>query len=76
MLVVFPLGLLVTAVLFDIVYLVTSDTTFAAVSFWCIVAGVVGGLLAAFPGLIDLVNIPGSTGRASLLAGTQSEIWP
>jgi uncharacterized membrane protein len=47
MLIVFPLGLLVTAVIFDVVRIVTGDATFAAVAFWCIAAGVLGGLLAA-----------------------------
>lgn len=61
MLIVFPLGLLVTAVIFDVVRMVTGDGTFAAVAFWCIAAGMVGGLLAAIFGLVDWLNIPAGT---------------
>lgn len=60
-LIVYPLGLLSTAVIFDIIYLVTANPTWATVAFWMIAAGIVGGLLAAVFGLIDLVNIPNGT---------------
>ena len=59
--IVFPLGLLATAVIFDIIYLVTVNTTFSTVSFWMIAAGLIGGLLAAVFGLIDYLNIPSNT---------------
>jgi uncharacterized membrane protein len=70
-LIVYPLGLLSTAVIFDIIYLVTADTRWATVSFWMIAAGVVGGLLAAVFGLIDYLNIPNGTRakRIGLLHG-------
>jgi uncharacterized membrane protein len=61
MLVVFPLGLLVTALIFDIVYLATGNAGFATVSFWNIAAGVIGGLLAAVFGLVDWLAIPAGT---------------
>jgi uncharacterized membrane protein len=61
MLIVFPLGLLVTAVIFDVVRMVTGDSAFATVAFWCIAAGVIGGLLAAVFGLADWLNIPSGT---------------
>lgn len=61
MLIVLPLGLFSTAVVFDIVYLVTNDPVFADVSFWEITAGIVGGLLAAVFGLIDWTAIPKGT---------------
>lgn len=60
-LIVFPLGLLSTAVIFDILFLITLNTTFATVSFWMIAAGLIGGLLAAVFGLIDFLNIPDGT---------------
>lgn len=60
-LIVFPLGLLSTAVIFDILFLITLNTTFATVSFWMIAAGLIGGLLAAVFGLIDYLNIPNGT---------------
>ena len=52
MLIVFPLGLLATAVVFDILYVVTGNRDLATFSFWAIVAGLVGGLLAALFGLL------------------------
>jgi uncharacterized membrane protein len=58
MLIVFPVGLFVTAVLFDIIYLTTNNTTFATVSFFLIAVGVVGGLLAAVFGFIDWSALP------------------
>jgi uncharacterized membrane protein len=61
MLIVFPLGLLITAVIFDVVYLATDNASFATASFWCIAAGIIGGLLAAVFGLIDWLNIPAGT---------------
>jgi uncharacterized membrane protein len=61
MLVVFPLGLLATSVVWDICYLVAKDATWGVVSFWTIVAGVIGGLLAAIPGFIDWLSIPKNT---------------
>lgn len=61
MLVVFPLGLLSTAVIFDIGYLVTDNEELATFSFWAIAAGVVGGLAAALFGLIDWLGIPRDT---------------
>jgi uncharacterized membrane protein len=53
MLIVFPLGLLATAVAFDIVGLLTGDNAWYGISFWMIAAGIVGGLLSAVFGLID-----------------------
>jgi uncharacterized membrane protein len=60
-LIVFPLGLLVTSLIFDIIGLATGTQTLAAVSFWNIAAGVIGGLLAAVFGLIDWLAIPTGT---------------
>jgi uncharacterized membrane protein len=70
-LIVYPLGLLSTAVIFDVIYLVTGNPTWATVSFWMIAAGIVGGLLAAVFGLIDYLNIPTGTRakRIGLLHG-------
>ena len=60
-LIVFPLGLLSTAVIFDVVYLLTDNSTFALVSYWMLVAGLIGGLVAAVPGWIDWFAIPSGT---------------
>ena len=61
MLIVFPLGLLSTAVIFDVLYLATSNADLATFSFWAMAAGLVGGLLAAIFGLIDWMVIPKGT---------------
>ena len=60
-LVVFPLGLLTTSVVFDVVHLLAGGARWAGISFWMIAAGVVGGLLAAVFGLIDWLAIPPGT---------------
>ena len=60
-LIVYPLGLLSAAVIFDVIYLFTGNTTWTTVSFWMIAAGVIGGLLAAVFGLIDFLAIPSGT---------------
>lgn len=61
MLVVFPLGLLATSVVWDAAYLAGGETMWAQISFWSIVAGLVGAALAAIPGLIDFLAIPQGT---------------
>jgi uncharacterized membrane protein len=61
MLVVFPLGLLSTAVVFDILYVATGNADLATFSFWALVAGIVGGLAAAIFGLIDWLGLPAGT---------------
>jgi uncharacterized membrane protein len=61
MLIVFPLGLLATAVAFDIVGLVQGNYSWFGVSYWMISAGIIGGLLAAVFGTIDWIAIPSGT---------------
>jgi uncharacterized membrane protein len=61
MLIVFPLGLLATAVVFDIVYLISNGTQWTVVAYYMIGAGVVGGLAAAIFGWLDWFAIPGGT---------------
>src|SRR5438270_5825223 len=61
MLIVFPLGLLATAVIFDILHLASGDGLWTQVSFAIIAVGVIGGLLAALFGLIDWLAIPADT---------------
>lgn len=66
MLIVFPLGLLATSVVFDIVARVAADGKWAEIAFWMIAAGVLGGLLAAVFGLIDWLALPDSTRAKSV----------
>lgn len=61
MLIVFPLGLLATAVIFDVLYLLTDRVGFQISAAYAIGAGVIGGLVAALFGWIDLRAIPSGT---------------
>ena len=61
MLIVFPLGLLATGVVFDAIYLASDNPTMSTVSYWMIVSGILTGLAAAVPGWIDWLAIPGGT---------------
>jgi uncharacterized membrane protein len=64
MLIVFPLGLLATSLIFDIIHLSTGNARWADISYWMLASGIIGGLIAAVPGVIDLLHIPRGT-RAS-----------
>jgi uncharacterized membrane protein len=57
----FPLGLLTTSVIFDVVHLLTGSGKWSEISFWMMAAGVIGGLVAAVFGLIDWLAIPSGT---------------
>ncbi len=61
MLVPFPVGLLSTAVVFDVVYLINDRPGFTVASAYAIAAGVIGGALAAPFGWIDWFKIPANT---------------
>jgi len=61
MLIVFPLGLFATAVIFDILYLITDRTGFQISAAYTIAAGVIGGLVAALFGAMDWRAIPSGT---------------
>jgi uncharacterized membrane protein len=67
-LIVFPIGLFATTVIFDILYLATGNEAFPTVSFYMIAAGVIGGLLAAIFGLIDWLALPNNS-RAKSIGG-------
>ena len=66
MLIPFPFGLLATAVIFDIVYLIWGNPTMVTVSYWMIVAGIIGAVAAAPFGLIDWLAIPQNTRAKSV----------
>src|SRR4051794_9902997 len=61
MLIVFPLGLLATALIFDVIALAGRNGAWSGMAFYLIAAGVIGGLLAAVFGLIDWLAIPSGT---------------
>ena len=61
MLIVFPLGLLAMAVIFDILSKIANTTRWTEMAFYMIGAGLVTGLIAAVFGLIDFLAIPPGT---------------
>jgi uncharacterized membrane protein len=75
-LVVFPLGLLITGTIFDLIYLASDNGTFAEVGFWMISAGIIGAVLAALTGFTDWTGIPRGTRakRIGALHGTFNAI--
>ncbi len=60
-LIVFPLGLLITSVIFDIIHLVTGNGYWSEIGFWMLVGGLIGGIIAGFAGFIDWAAIPDGT---------------
>ena len=61
MLIVFPLGLLATALVFDAIQLITGNGFWSELSYWMIAAGVISGLIAAPFGFVDWLAIPSRT---------------
>jgi uncharacterized membrane protein len=61
MLIVFPLGLLSTAVVFDIIYLISGTVQWTIVAYYMIGAGIIGGAAAAVFGWLDWIAIPAGT---------------
>ena len=61
MLLIFPLGLLATAVIFDLITLWFGNPKWTGMAFWLIAAGIVSGLSAAIFEFIDWTRIPAGT---------------
>jgi uncharacterized membrane protein len=61
MLIVFPLGLLGMAAIFDLIHLFAGGTGLSAAAYYMLPAGVVTGLVAAVFGLVDWLAIPEGT---------------
>ncbi|HLK49470.1 MAG TPA: DUF2231 domain-containing protein [Bryobacteraceae bacterium] len=60
-LIAFPVGLLLTAAIFDIIFAITNDSRWTETAFYLIGAGVLGGLAAAVFGLLDWLGVPSET---------------
>jgi uncharacterized membrane protein len=73
MLVVFPLGLLATSLVFDLIRLAGGGEGFSVSAFYMIAAGIIGGLAAAVFGLVDYLAIPRQT-RAKTIAAAHGLI--
>src|SRR5919201_2494098 len=65
MLVAFPIGLFVTSFVFDLISRASGNPALAAAAWYCAIAGIITGLAAAVPGLIDLLGVvpPRSSGK-------------
>ena len=61
MLIVFPLGLLAMALVFDVMHFATGNGYWSEIAYRLISAGILTGLLAAPFGLIDWIAIPNGT---------------
>ncbi|PZG12422.1 hypothetical protein C1I95_25860 [Micromonospora craterilacus] len=61
MLVMFPVALLVTAVLFDVIDALGGPRFLGEVAYWNLTVGLIGGVLAAAAGAVDLLAIPAGT---------------
>lgn len=57
MLVGLPIGLLTFSFLSDVIYRATGTSAWSRVAFYTLGGGIVGALLAAIPGLVDLVGM-------------------
>src|SRR3954470_1725927 len=71
MLIVFPLGLLGSSIIFDIAYLVSHNGRWSDIAYWMVAVGIISGLVAAVFGRIDWLAIPAGTRakRIGLLHG-------
>ena len=67
-----PIGLWVFAVVADLVYLGCGGAAWKEVARYCIGGGIVGALLAAVPGLVDLTSI--SAGNVRKIALTHMTV--
>src|SRR5437764_1298314 len=66
MLIVFPLGLLGMATIFDLIFAATGARDLPVASWWMIAAGVITGLLAAVFGFWDWLAVPSGTRAKSV----------
>jgi uncharacterized membrane protein len=66
MLIVFPLGLLGMAVIFDVIRFITGNTALSTASHYMIGAGIIMGLVAAVFGLVDWLAVPANTRAKSV----------
>ncbi len=63
MFVVFPIGLWVFSLVADIIYLAGKNAAWSIVAYYCIIGGIVGGLIAAIFGFIDWASLKPSRAK-------------
>lgn len=66
MLIPFPLGLLATALIFDLIHVIFDQEALAQAAYYMIAAGIISGLIAAIFGFIDWMAIPNDTRAKSV----------
>lgn len=66
MLIVFPLGLFVATVIFDIIYLISGETSYPTIAYYDMLVGIIGGLIAAVFGFRDWLAVPAGTRAKSI----------
>lgn len=76
MLVSFPIGLWVTAAVFDIIHFITGNGYWSGIAFWMIAVGGISAVLAALTGALDWTGIPKDTvaRRVGLIHGIGNSI--
>src|SRR5690349_12332881 len=67
MLVPIPIGLWLFSLVCDLVFVFGGGEVWRTVAFYNMVAGIVGALVAAIPGLIDLLSLPAGPRRTALI---------
>lgn len=57
MLVSFPIGLWIFSLVTDIIYRVSGNATWATVTYYAMAGGIIGAILAALPGFVDIIAL-------------------
>lgn len=70
-----PAALLLMAVLFDVLGAINRRDTLKAAGFWCLIAGVIGGGLAAFAGWMAEGSAPHSDAAHAVLETHETLAW-
>ncbi|AVT34592.1 MULTISPECIES: DUF2231 domain-containing protein [unclassified Plantactinospora] len=61
MLVMFPIALFVSATIFDVIDVAGGPAFLGELAYWNILVGLIGGVLAAMAGAVDLLAVPAGT---------------
>lgn len=68
MLVAVPIGLWVFSLVCDLVYVFASDNdNWSTVALYTLIGGIVGALVAAVPGIIDMLSLPDHPKRIAIM---------